>query len=187
MRSVKDRVPSKTSIFGITEKNYDQTRKSFDFLEKTGHLIFLRNQTIYRKVKKPLLGFKEGLYFVHKDKSPRKMRQKSQTATYSRSLKDSPVPQLTESLKVPTPVIYINTKPRSSTPLVKEIQCKTTEGKSSDVSRPVKPKIIIKRKAKTKPAAKSAFKDSSNITKDFGELDPWDLTNDASYFSGFIE
>src|SRR5574343_1453683 len=124
MRSVKDRVISKTSIFGNTENNYDQTRKSFDFLEKTGQLVFLRNQTIYRRVKKPLLGFKEGLYFVHKNKSPSKMRQKSQTATYSSSLKDSPVPKFSETLKIPTPVIYFNANPRSSTPLVKEVQSK---------------------------------------------------------------
>jgi hypothetical protein len=181
MRSGKDPDGSRISLYGTQDFATEKLRKSLEFLEKNNQVIFFRNKSLYRRAYKPLV-FQEGLNFVHKNKTPRKQRQKSQTATFAYSLKPSPLPKFSETMKIPTPVVIFNVKPRSATPVVEESE-KVTQNKKLIV-RPIKPKIIIKRKSRNK-TAKSAETDTLNdITKDFGELDPWEMTNEVSYFSG---
>lgn len=177
MRSVKDRITSNSSLFNQTDSFSDQFRKSLESLEKTNQFIFFKNNTIYRPLKKPLMAFREGLYFVHRSQKQRKNTSKSKSSSYAHSPKPSPIPKINENVKVPVSSLNFIQNYRTGTPVIRKIQSFEGEKKKECVevmSKPIRPKIVIKRKQRGKSVALSQTMNGDEDLGDFDGLNPWD-------------
>lgn len=179
MRSIKDRVTSNSSLLNQTDPFSDQYRKSLESLSKTNQFIFFRNKTIYKPLKKPFMAFQDGLYFVHKSNKYRKNSTKSKSSSYKLSPKPSPVPKHSETLKIPSSSFSFIQNHRTATPVIqKKIENSNEENKKlkslSVAYKPVRPKIVIKRKKKSKCGKFSQTMNGGWKVEEFEGINPWD-------------
>ena len=184
MRSIKDRITSNSSLFNQTASFSDQFRKSLESLEKTNQFIFFKNKTIYRPLKKPLMAFREGLYFVHRSQKQRRNTSNKKTSSNTHSPKPSPLPKTNENTKLPNSSLTQIKNHRTGTPVITkreifEVENMNKEKKKNEflevLNKPTKPKIIIKRKQRgNKCVALSQTMNVDEYLCDLDALNPWD-------------
>lgn len=178
MRSIKDRVTSNTSLLNKSDQFSDQFRKSLESLSKTNQFIFFRNKTIYKPLKKPFMAFQDGLYFVHKSHKYRKSSSNSKSSSYKHSPKPTPVPKLYETVKIPSSSLSFTQNHRTGTPVVpKQAENSNEENKKpkslSVAYKPVRPKIVIKRKKNKRCGKMSQTMNDGWKAEEFEGIHPW--------------
>ncbi|OMJ88415.1 hypothetical protein SteCoe_9634 [Stentor coeruleus] len=145
-------------------------RKSFDIFESRRQGLVSKKNSHYRALKKPILGFKEELYFVHK-----LCRNRSRPVSAIKSSKTEP--QKIESPKVesikqilPERSIIAIPKPETTEILRSKTPSVQNSMKSID-NKPQRPKIIIKTRSRKSSTLKPRQKNKEY--KDFEEIKGW--------------
>ena len=166
---------------GKPETSQDNFRKSFDVLVHNKS-VKIKNQNIYKPLKKPLWVLQDQLYFVHR--SPNQTRSTNYAKPSHNSTPLPPSPPCSPPPKckeMATSVFKIFKEKRAKTPVDSIFKILVKTSKLCDPTKIVKKKTFGKRELVTS-LRKNRYAKKQERIEEFSDLQAWDHESSGLFY-----